>query len=121
MLAVVVHGFRGAAIRRQPEQAVVQEIESAVVCAAEAPGRLDHLVEDGLQSRRTGDRAENAADGALLLAEFLELTFEARLVSAHRGHRGNLRGAATVESRLSLYGGGDREHAVPVAVRMRMS
>ena len=91
MLAVVVHGCRFAAIRRQSEDGVVQEIESAVVRAAEAPRRLDDLVENGLQPRRTSDRAEDAADGALLLAKFLELTFEARLVSAHRGHGGSLR------------------------------
>ena len=51
MLAVILDVFRSAAIRRQAENAVLQEIESAVVRAAEAPGRFDHLVEDGLQPR----------------------------------------------------------------------
>ena len=90
MVTLVVHGLRRAAIRRQSENGVIQEIESTVVRAAEAPGRLNHLVEDGLQPGGASDSAEDTADRALLLAELLELTFEPRLVSGHRRHGGSL-------------------------------
>ena len=40
----------------------------------------------GLEPARAGDRAEDAADRALLLAQVLELTSELGVVGGHAGH-----------------------------------
>ena len=104
MLAVIVSGADGrTAIRRHTENAVLQEIKSAVVRTAETPGGLHDLIEHGLQARRTGYRTQNAADRALLISELLELAFELLRVSTRGGHGGSLGRLAVASGTSSTY------------------
>src|SRR5215218_125842 len=73
------------------EEFLVEEIKRAVIGIAEPPGGFDDLVQHRLQPARTGDGAQDATDGALLLAEILELARGVVVVAGRAGHGAQLR------------------------------
>lgn len=76
VLAVVPRDFGAALMGDGVEEAVLEEPESALVRLADSPTCLDHLIEHRLQSIRAGDRSEDVAERALLLAEVFYLACE---------------------------------------------
>jgi hypothetical protein len=68
MVPVILGTPRLTVVRRHTKQPLIEQIERAVVGAAEPPTGLDDLVENRLQPGRTRDRSKDTTDRALLLA-----------------------------------------------------
>jgi hypothetical protein len=66
-----VTALRDTALREDHEEIAFRHVKLSVLALTEPPRRLNDLIEDGLQSLRTRDRAENLGDGPSLLAQVL--------------------------------------------------
>ena len=67
-----------------------REVQGAVVGPAEPLAGVDHLVENGLDSRAAGDGAKDTADCVLLRTEILELTSKLRIAGRLAAHSRSL-------------------------------
>ena len=81
-------------VRRHVQEALLEQVERAVLGPAEPLAGLDDLVQHRLDPRAAGDGAQDAADRALLLAQILDLASELCVVGGHAGHPRSLGPAA---------------------------
>ena len=69
MLSVVLSTLCLGVVRRHVQEALLEEVERAVIGLAEPFAGLDHLVEDRLDPCAAGNSAKDIADRVLLLPE----------------------------------------------------
>ena len=72
------------------EERPFEKPERPVLGCAEPRAGVDHLFENRLQAYGASDRAKDAADRALLLAQVLELTSELRAIGGYACHSSSL-------------------------------
>jgi hypothetical protein len=72
------------------KESVLEEPERSVMGVAESSARLDHFVENRLQTRSAGNGAKDAADCLLLRTEVLELTSKLRVAGGLACHSRSL-------------------------------
>jgi hypothetical protein len=70
-----------ALVCAEVEEPVLEQPEGPVVCLAEAPALLGHLLEHRLDANGASDSAKHTADRALLLPQILDLTGQAHRAS----------------------------------------
>jgi hypothetical protein len=81
------------------QETVPEEPKRPVVSLAQSPARFGYLLENRLQPGRASDRAENAADRALLLPHVLEFSGEVRGISRDASHSFSLKRGAPPTNR----------------------